>query len=378
MAALLRLGPGTLFASDFEIRELIAEGGMGMVYAATDRLSGEVCALKVLLPELVADEETRRRFAQEARIGVEIDSPHVPRVMRAGIDAPTGMPWIAMELLVGQDLHARVKQRGPLPREEAADLLDQLGSALAAAHAKGLVHRDLKPQNVFLEHGPGGPRVKLLDFGVAKIIDVKRSAGTGTAAIGSPLWMAPEQTSAGGRISPATDVFAYGLLAFYVLTGRIYWRSAHDGKSIGGLMRELFVDEPEPASARARALAPEVELPLGFDAWFARTLVRDASRRFANGGEASRALASVFRGRDAAMGYASTMEVPAIASMPAPSEPDIPPTDPPPPLVMPAAGEHAWPVRRRRVWPWVLAFGAAILLACMLLSVILWVVLTIT
>jgi serine/threonine-protein kinase len=377
MVALLRLGPGTLFASDFEIRELIAEGGMGMVYAATDRLTGEACALKVLLPELVADEETRRRFAQEARIGVAIDSPHVPRVTRAGIDEATGMPWIAMELLHGQDLHAYVKQRGPLPREEAADILDQLGSALAAAHAKGLVHRDLKPQNVFLERGPGGLRVKLLDFGVAKIIDVKRSAGTGTAAIGSPLWMAPEQTSAGGRISPATDVFAYGLLAFYVLTGRIYWRSAHDGRSIGGLMRELFVDEPEPASSRARAVAPGIELPPGFDAWLARTLCRDASRRFANGGEASRALGPVFRDPNAAMGYASTMEVPALVVGSAPSEPDIPPTDPPPPMVIPAAHE-AWPARRRRVWPWVLAFSAAMILAGMLLGLIVWVVLTIT
>lgn len=371
MVGLLRLSPGALFAGEFEIRELLGEGGMGTVYAAIDRASGEECALKVLLPELVADERTRARFAQEARIGAEIDSPHVPRVSRAGIDGETGMPWIAMELLRGHDLHAHVKARGPLPLGEAASILDQLGSALAAAHAKGLVHRDLKPQNVFLE---GGARVMLLDFGVAKMIDVRRASGTGTAAIGSPLWMAPEQTSAGGRISSATDVFAYGLLAFYVLTGRIYWRTAHDGGAVGGLMRELFVEDMAPASVRAGEIAPGVTLPPGFDAWFARSACRDGSQRLRDAGEAARALRPILLGQgvESALAYATTMEVPREA-ISAATEADIPPTDPPPPMETPRGA-----MRPRRVWPWVLAFGVAAALACVLASVILWIVLTIT
>lgn len=375
MVGLLRLTPGALFASEFEIRERLAEGGMGTVYAAIDRASGQPCALKVLLPELVADETTRRRFAQEARIGIAIDSPHVPRVWRAGIDDATGMPWIAMDLLRGHDLYAHVKQRGPLPAGEAAAILGPLGDALAAAHARGLIHRDLKPQNVFLEDGA---RVKLLDFGVAKLIDLRRASGTGTAAIGSPLWMAPEQTSAGGRISAATDVFAYGMLAFYVLTGRIYWRCAHDGRGVIGLMTELFVDDPVPAAVRAREIAPGVQLPPAFDAWFARATSREPAQRFRDAGEAAQALGPVLAGHHP-LAFAETAQV-AIEGVSAniPAQP-VPRTDPPAPVPAAAPSLPPSPAEERRaVWPWVLAFGVTGALACVLLSVILWVVLTIT
>ncbi|MCZ7681743.1 MAG: serine/threonine protein kinase [Sandaracinaceae bacterium] len=227
MVGAVRLSVGDVFAGDFEVRQLLGQGGMGAVYAVVDRTCGEERALKVLLPELIADESTRRRFAQEGRIGEQLDSPHVPRTYRVGIDPATGMPWIAMELLRGRDLRALVSERGAPSLEEARAILEQLGEALSAAHARGLVHRDLKPENVFLEERGGARRVKLLDFGVAKVIDLNRTSALGTAAIGSPLWMAPEQATAGGRIAPATDVYAFGLIAFYVLTGRVFWRSAH-------------------------------------------------------------------------------------------------------------------------------------------------------
>src|SRR5688500_13743391 len=211
MVAALRLTPGATFAADYEVRELLAEGGMGTVYSVIDRTCGEPRALKVLLPELVADETSRRRFAQEANVAAQIESTHVPRIYRAGIDDATGIPFIAMELLQGKDLRKHIKEHGPLSLDEARPILEQLGDALAAAHRRGLVHRDLKPENVFIVEQNGERRVKLLDFGVAKVIDVHRTSAIGTGAIGSPLWMSPEQTSAGGRIAPSTDVFAFGL-----------------------------------------------------------------------------------------------------------------------------------------------------------------------
>src|SRR5690606_16128146 len=136
-----------------------------------------------------------------------------------------GVPYIAMELLEGKDLRQHVDKNGLLTIGEAAPVLEQVGHALAAAHRMGLVHRDLKAENVFLHQSQGQTQVKLLDFGVVKVLDAHRTSGTGTGAVGSPLWMAPEQTSAGGRIAPATDVWAYALLAYYLLTGKYYWKA---------------------------------------------------------------------------------------------------------------------------------------------------------
>jgi serine/threonine protein kinase len=362
----VRLNPGAVFAQDFEVKAQLAEGGMGTVYAVLDRTCGDERALKVLLPELVSDERTRRRFSQESKIAGEIESAYVPKIFRAGIDDATGVPYILMELLRGRDLRRHVKERGSLTLAEARPILEQLGDALSAAHRRGLVHRDLKPENVFLaERGDGTVEVKLLDFGVAKVIDVARTSAAGTGAIGSPLWMAPEQTSAGGRIAASTDVFAYGLVAFYLMTGTFYWRSASDGSGVGGLLRELHVDDFVPASARAIELGkPQVFSP-AFDAWFARAMARDNSLRYRDGGEALAALAPVFEAGAVTnhhVAFAQTMaaEVPADeeGSVTSPLggnprvgralrgmageerhdtvenafESEIPPTDPPPPM----------------------------------------------
>ncbi len=337
MAGLLRLTPGEVFASRFEIRAALAEGGMGTVYAVTDRADGSSRALKVLLPELVVEERSRIRFNQEARVGAQIDSPYVPRVFGSGIDE-RGIPWIAMELLEGRDLRQHIRERGALGLEEARPILDQVGSALAAAHRRGLVHRDLKPENVFLHDQGGTTVVKLLDFGVAKVIDLHRTSATGTGAIGSPMWMAPEQTSAGGRIAPSTDVWAYALLTFFVLTGRFYWKAAQDDSGVGGLLRELHLDPVDPPSTRAALLAPHVRLPAGLDAWFLRAMQRPSTERFRDAGEALEALRPLLRPADRSpQAFASTAD--------APSERDaartVPMKQPPMPLVDDRAGELA-------------------------------------
>lgn len=312
MLGSLRLRPGAVFAHDYEVLRPIASGGMGAVYAVRDRRTGEEQAMKVLLPELVAEERPRRRFLQEAQIAMQLAHDGIPRVYHTGIDDEGGIPFIVMELLRGEDLRARIKSRGPMSMEEAAPIFAALAEVLGSAHREGLVHRDVKPENVFL-HGPS-ERVKLLDFGVAKLIDAHRTSGTGTGAVGSPMWMAPEQTSAGGRIACCTDVWAFGLLTFYVLTGRIYWKAAQDESGIGGLLRELHVDPVEPASTRAAWLGLGVTFSREYDAWFLRAVARDHAARFRDAHEMWEAFAPVLdapapSGDRSAVAFAETVSV---------------------------------------------------------------------
>src|SRR5579884_198667 len=150
MASLVDLPPGAVFARDFRIVRPLAEGGMGAVYVAEQVSTGKVRALKVMHPQLAADARSRERFTQEARVGARIASDHVVEILGAGVDEATGTPWLAMELLEGEDLATLMKRRGSFSPAEVWALLDQLGQALTAAHAAGVVHRDLKPENLFI------------------------------------------------------------------------------------------------------------------------------------------------------------------------------------------------------------------------------------
>ena len=170
--------------------------------------------------------------------------------------------------------------------------------ALAAAHDIGVVHRDLKPQNIFLAkpRRPGERfTLKILDFGIAKVLEDGRTQATGTT--GTPLWMAPEQTSALDGVSPATDVWALGLLAFYLLTGKRYWLGANRARvTLPALLKELVLDDLELASVRAQKLDALSSPPKGFDTWFAHCVNRVQRDRFANAREAYMPLVSILGG----------------------------------------------------------------------------------
>ena len=269
MAGLPTLTPGTLFARDFQVIGLLAEGGMGAVYVVEQVSTGKRRALKIMLPALVEDRRARERFAMEARIGAQIASEHVVEVVAAGIDEATQTPWLAMELLEGQDVHQLLRVRGRLPVEETIELLQQLGEGLGPAHAKGIVHRDLKPENLFVavSRRRGVPfTLKILDFGIAKLTQESRSTASATAAIGSPMWMAPEQTEQSAQLRPATDVWAIGLIAFHLLTGRYYWRVANDPEvRLTALFTEVLVTPLDPPSVRAAQAGLSHLLPPGFD-----------------------------------------------------------------------------------------------------------------
>jgi hypothetical protein len=277
----------TVFGGDFRVERPLAEGGMGGVYVAQQLSTGLSRALKVMHPALVTDPAMRERFAQEARIGGRVASEHVVQVIAAGIDPNLGVPWIAMELLDGEDLGALSARRGPLPLSEVVPIFRQLCHALGAAHAASIVHRDVKPENVFLANVKSSSStwvVKVLDFGIAKLAaDAQQSS---TRGIGTPLWMAPEQTESQAP-SAAADVWSLGLLAFFLLTGHYYWRAASGG-GLSALMREILVDPLTPASGRAAEVG--AVLPAGFDVWFSRCVAREPHLRYGDAHSAFSAL----------------------------------------------------------------------------------------
>jgi serine/threonine protein kinase len=305
------LRPGELFAGEFRVVAPLGTGGMGAVWLVEQLRTGKQRALKVMHPALVADARLLARFELESRISSRIESDHVVEIIDAGVDPATGAPWIAMELLKGSTLAATVDTNGPLSVEAAREVFAQLGHALAAAHDAGIVHRDLKPENVFLAvpRRPGARfTLKVLDFGIAKLMAEVGSRAT--AAIGTPLWMAPEQTQSGIGVAPATDVWSLGLLAFWVLTGRSYWLGALDDR--GGtvaILREIVIEPMPSAGQRALELGVTAKLPAGFDGWFARATAREPSARFPDARAACAALDAVLAG---------VLEAPAPAWTPTP------------------------------------------------------------
>jgi len=217
-----------------------------------------------------------------------------------GIDAATKQPWILLQLLDGETLDAKVLREGALTTETARDLARELGHALKAAHGAGVIHRDLKPGNLFLARRGDVQRsvvLKVLDFGLAGIINPDESRLQNTRLAGSLAWAAPEQGESDARMGPEVDVWPLGLLAFWMLTGKHYWRTMNaDDMSEMKLMREINFDPLDAsrgddlASARARRHGVGERIPEGFDAWFARCVARDPKARWRDGGEASDAL----------------------------------------------------------------------------------------
>jgi serine/threonine protein kinase/formylglycine-generating enzyme required for sulfatase activity len=320
--SVLDLSPGALFAGDFEIVRKLGAGGMGAVYVVEQRSTGRRRALKLMLPGTVERAELRAKFELEARVGARIKSEHVVEVVSAGVDDKSGAPWLAMELLDGDDLSAAIARSGPMSPAETLDVMEQVCHALAAAHDVGVVHRDLKPENVFMatsRRTTSATTVKVLDFGIAKVVEEARATNTG--ALGTPFWMSPEQTERNAKIGPTADVWAIGLLAYFLLVGKPFWLSAEgERQSVHAFLRELLFDDIPLASARA-AEQGAAALPAGFDGWFASCLERSPDTRLADARAAFDALAPVLRGEgvDARAAVAAPREIVRVAT-PAPSE----------------------------------------------------------
>jgi serine/threonine-protein kinase len=267
------LGDGALFAGKYQIVRCIKAGGMGAVYECVHRTTRKRRALKLMLPQIVSSQEMRERFELEARVTAEIESDHIVETFDAGVDGETGAPFLVMELLRGDDLDAILKRRGPFTAQETVALLSQAALALDATHAAGIVHRDLKPQNLFLTtRDDGSTRLKVLDFGIAKVVADGTQTAQTTAALGTPVYMAPEQATGDGAIGPAADLYALAHIAFTLLTGKAYWAEDQKKLPIYAFLSLVLAGPPEPPTARGERLG--VTLPAGFDAWFMRATAR--------------------------------------------------------------------------------------------------------
>ncbi len=236
------------------------------------------------------------RMLGEARIASRLKSEHIVQVLDAGVDAASGTVFVAMELLSGVTLFDLVEQRGPRPPQEAVEYVRQIASGLDKAHRhvdrdekpSPIVHRDLKPANVFVtSRDDGSALLKILDFGTAKMLSA--NAPSSRIVRGTPQYMAPEQL-AGDAPTPATDIWALGLVAFFVLTGQSYWMAVAKQAAAEALFGEIYALPLLPASERARALGVNVTLGPAFDAWFSRCVNRNPDARFQHASDAAREL----------------------------------------------------------------------------------------
>jgi serine/threonine-protein kinase len=273
------LPEGAVFQGRYQIIRCISAGGMGAIYECEHLSTQKRRALKVMLPQVVAAKGMRERFELEARITAKIESDHIVETFDAGIDPETGAPFIVMELLRGEDVHTILEAHGPFAPASAIVMLSQLALALDRTHAGGIVHRDLKPQNLFLTaRDDGSPRLKVLDFGIAKVVADGNKTALETAAIGTPLYMSPEQTTGDGTIGPPADLYALAHIAYTLLVGHAYWLEEQQSLPMFAFLSRAIAGAAEPPSARAARAGRR--LPVAFDAWFARATARDPAARF--------------------------------------------------------------------------------------------------
>jgi serine/threonine-protein kinase len=285
------LQPDAVFHERYRVVRALKVGGMGAIYEVVDNVTSARRALKVMRPDFVSDPDTRARFALEARITGDVESDHIIRVSDAGIDEASDTPFIVMDLLRGEDLGHTLEQRGALPAAEVVTFLAQVAMALDKTHAAGIVHRDLKPENLFVtRRDDGSPCVKVLDFGIAKVVTQTPSSGQTTQAVGTPLYMAPEQIWSPRGIGPRADLYALSHLAYALLTGQPYWAEEQASiKSSFTLLNTIVAGPTEPPAARAARRG--VTLPAAFDAWFERAAAIPPERRFERASELVAALA---------------------------------------------------------------------------------------
>ena len=266
------LAPGTVFAGH-RIEGVAGKGGMGVVYRATHLALDHVVALKVISPTLAEDARFRRRFEDESRIAVSIRHPNVVPIHHAGEE--DGLLFVTMDLIEGIDLRGLLRARGPLDPAHAAAIVTEVASALDAAHARGLVHRDIKPGNILIEGSGADERVFLTDFGLARQVEASTGVTATGAFVGTLDYVAPEQIR-GERVDARADVYALGCVLFELLTGSPPF-AARDDK-----VAKMYAHiEEEPPSLRV--LRPE--LPGELDLAVRRALAKDPADRFPSAGD---------------------------------------------------------------------------------------------
>ncbi|RKG66843.1 serine/threonine protein kinase, partial [Corallococcus exercitus] len=253
------LTTGRILRATYEIGTVLGKGGMGAVFLARHlRLPGKQVAIKVLHGAEALSEEVAVRFRREAEIASRLGHPNIVEVL----DFDTledGTPFMVMEYLRGEGLSRRLRKQKQLPLEEVVSISRQMGAALQAAHRAGVVHRDLKPGNVFLvpteAGGVVGERVKLLDFGISKLVDSRTVQTLDSVLMGTPQYMAPEQAMGqNSNVDARTDLFAFGCIVYEMIAGR----PPYSGDNIAELIYQIVHLEPPPLLSLAPQTPPHV------------------------------------------------------------------------------------------------------------------------
>jgi len=315
---------GDILASKYRVDHVLGIGGMGVVVAARHVQLGTMVALKFMLPDTLRVPEASERFLREARVAAHLRGEHVARVIDFGT-LESGAPYIVMDFLEGTDLEKLVRTRGPLSVAEGVGYVFDACKAMDEAHRAGVVHRDLKPTNLFLtQRHDGTPLVKVLDFGISKLSEHAEDPSNLTtrtgSVLGSPAFMSPEQIRNAKHVDARADIYSLGAVIYFLLT-QAY---PYEANSVGELFGLVLFHEPKPLRARR----PDV--PLALDALVGRCLQKDPNARFQNAKELMTALRAVL----------DTMHAepppPAIAQTgPLAEEPKVAP-------VAPSFGGQAW------------------------------------
>lgn len=257
-------------AGAYDIQREIGRGGAGVVYLATDRRLKRNVALKILPPDLAFRSDTRERFMREAETSARLTHPNIVPIY--AVDENDGIAWFAMALIDGESLGDRVRLHGALPIADARRLLREVADALAYAHSQGVVHRDIKPDNILIEKQTG--RAMVTDFGIARAATdgESRLTATGTA-IGTPAYMSPEQCAGDRQLDGRSDLYSLGAVAYYAIAGK----PPFDGPSTPVIMMKQVTEHPVPLSQLRR------DVPQDLETIVTKLLEKDPSNRFSSG-----------------------------------------------------------------------------------------------
>jgi serine/threonine-protein kinase len=277
----MQLEPNAVVAGRFRLNRMIGRGGMGSVWHATQLGLDVPCAVKFIEGELSASDEAHMRFEREAKAAAALRSPNVVQIIDHGVFE--GTPYIAMELLDGEDLGARIRRGGAVAPAAVHEIVEQVCRALTKAHAMGIVHRDLKPDNIFLVRDDDREIAKVLDFGIAKrtSADVMGAQTRTGALLGTPYYMSPEQARGVKALDFRSDLWSLAVIVFECLVGR----PPFEADALGALLIKIMFD-PLPVPSQ---IAPG--LPRRFDSWWVRAATREPEGRFQSAKELADSLA---------------------------------------------------------------------------------------
>ncbi|HKO91449.1 MAG TPA: serine/threonine-protein kinase, partial [Polyangiaceae bacterium] len=281
---------GRVIAGRYRLEAPLGSGGMGTIWSAEHTGLRSRVAIKFLDAAIADDPEMLERFLREAQSAAAVRGSHVVQIFDCGVDGRD--PYIAMELLEGETLDERLTARVRLTPVELNQIFNQVATAVGNAHHLGVIHRDLKPPNIFLAREGELEVAKVLDFGIAKLMnrDLQLAAGTGTRTgtlLGTPSYMSPEQARGSRSLDQATDLWSLAVIAFECLTGQLPFA----GKTLGDLVVQICTEQPAIPSEVAR-------VPGGFDDWFLKGVSKDPADRFGTAREMAEALQEILSRAD--------------------------------------------------------------------------------